>query len=124
MNGFDSKNFTKTRSGYNPQEVDGVIAELERQIADYKRQLQAITNSTGQYEARVKQLEEERIKESLRLTDLMNAVGKMAEQIEEEARQKAVEIINTAKQENEKLATAIRQEEAQGQGSRHHHRTR
>jgi len=117
VNGFDSRKFTRERHGYSPQEVDGVIAELERQIADYKRQLQAINNSTGQYEARVKQLEEERIKESLRLTGLMNAAGKMAEQIEEDAKRTVIEIIASAKQENAKLAAAIRQEETRIIGS-------
>jgi len=112
-------NFTRSRSGYDPQEVDAVIIELQKQIADLKQRNAALSNAVTEYDGKVRQLAEntkllqdERIQESLRVTGLMNAAAKMAEQTERDALDKADKITENARQEADGIRDIAQQEAA------------
>lgn len=109
--------FTQVRKGYDPQEVDTVFDEFQKQIKEHKEQIRDLNHTIEQYENKTalwdkntKQIEDERIKESLRLTGLMNNAAQMAEQIEQAAQREAQEIIETAHQESKKMKETTRQE--------------
>ena len=102
--------FTRSRSGYSPQEVDAVILEMQKQIADLKQRNVSLSEAIEQYDERVEQLaqntqrlQDERVQESLRITGLMNAAVKMAEQTERDAHQRASEITRNARRDAEKI---------------------
>ena len=110
-------NFTRFRNGYDPQEVDAVIIELQRQIADLKQRNAAFSNAVTQYDDKVrqlaentKQLQDERIQESLRMTGLMSSAARMAEQIERDALNRSNEITKEARRETKKILENAEQE--------------
>ena len=110
-------NITRVKNGYSPHEADAVFEELQRQIVDHKKRINELTNTISQYDQKVsqlaastKQLEDERIKESLRLTGLMNNAARMAEETEQSARQQAAEIISQAKNDAKLEADNIRRQ--------------
>jgi len=110
-------NFPRSRNGYDPQEVDAVINELNRQIADWKQRYTLLSDTVAQSEVKLRQLAEstkqlqaERVKESLRLTGFFNQAARMAEQTEQEAQHRASEITENARLEAEKLIEDARQE--------------
>ena len=110
-------NFTRSRNGYETKEVDAVIIELQRQILDLKQRNDTISNVVGQYDVKVrelaentKQLQRERVQESLRITNLMTASAKMAEQTERDALHKASEITEYARRETARIVEAVQQE--------------
>ena len=112
-------NFSKARNGYNPPEVDAVIAELQRQMADLKQQNGSLSDTIAQFNDKVrllaentKRLEDERAKESLRLTGFFNQAAQMTEQTELEAQQKAKEIVENAQREIAEMIGNTRQEAA------------
>ena len=92
-------NFMRSHNGYNPQEVNAAILELQNQISDLKKRNAALASNVSQYEDQEKQIQTERIKESLRITSIMNAAMKMAEQIENDALNKAKGITDNAQRE-------------------------
>jgi len=99
--------FSRIRNGYNPQEVDAVIKELQRQISDVKQQNASLAASVTQYDGKVRQLadntrrlQEERAQESLRVTGMMNAAMKMAEQTRQDALIEANTITENARRES------------------------
>ncbi|MCL2489046.1 MAG: DivIVA domain-containing protein [Oscillospiraceae bacterium] len=112
-------NFTTSRNGYDPQEVDAVIIELQRQIMDLKQQNGTLSNTITQYNNKIRQLsenikslEEERTKESLRLTGFLNQAAQIAEQTKLDAQKKAKEIIENARREAAGIIENARRETA------------
>ncbi|MCL2508875.1 MAG: DivIVA domain-containing protein [Oscillospiraceae bacterium] len=117
MSVYQNIKFSRARSGYDPQEVDAVLEEMQREIEDMKQRNQALNDSIAQFNERVrllaesaKRLEDERIKESLRLTKFMNAAAQVAEKIEHDARLNAGEITGKAQREASVIITMARQE--------------
>ena len=110
-------NFTRYRNYYDPQEVDAVIIELQRQIVDLKQQNTSLSDSVAKYDAKIremaentKRLQNERIQESLRMTGLMDTAAKIAEQTERESLAKAKEVAENARQETLKITETARRE--------------
>ena len=110
-------NFTRSRNGYDPQEVDAVIAELQNQISDFKFRNGSLTDTIAQFNEKVRQLAEntkrleaERIKESLRLSGFLNQAAQMAEQTGQEAMLKAQETVEEAQREAAGIIENTRQE--------------
>ena len=98
--------FTRSRKGYDPQEVDAVMTELQKQLADLNQRNDSLSNAIAQYDSEVrrlaegtKQLQEERMQESLRMNGLMNVAAKMAEEAKREALNQANETIENARRE-------------------------
>ena len=109
--------FSQIRKGYNPQEVDAVFEEMQRVVNELREEKQALTQTIGQYDSKLRQLvqstqrlEQDRVKESLRLTGLMNSAAQMAEQTEQNAKQNAVAIFEQARSEAAELLEKARQE--------------
>ena len=109
--------FSQIRKGYNPQEVDAVFEEMQRVVNELREEKQALTQTIGQYDSKLRQLvqstqrlEQDRVKESLRLTGLMNSAAQMAEQTEQSAKQNAVVIFEQARSEAAELLEKARQE--------------
>ena len=109
-------NFTQARSGYNIEEVDEAVMKLQNQIENLKQENSSLSETLNQYTAKImqlventKRLDEERTKESLRLTNFLNQAAQMAEETEQEANIKANEIIESAKHESENLLEKTRQ---------------
>jgi len=95
--------FSRSRKGYDTQEVDAVIDELQKQIADLKRRYAALLETLTQKDVTIQQqaneiqkLHNEHIEESLRITELLDTALKMAEQIKRDAIAKAKEITGKA----------------------------
>ena len=106
MNVDPNIRFTRVRNGYNPQEVDSVFDEMQREIGELKSDKQSLNQTIRQYNEKTKQLadstkqlEEERCKESLRLTGMMNVAARMAEQAEGDARKNAAVILEQARRD-------------------------
>jgi len=102
--------FSRVRKGYSPQEVDAVFDEFLRQNGDLKNQLKQLGDTVGKYDGKIEQLtlstkrlEEERIKESLRMSGVMNVAARVAEQIEQEAKIKAEQIIQSAQTQSAEI---------------------
>jgi cell division septum initiation protein DivIVA len=104
--------FSRTRHGYEPREVDAVIIELQKQIQAHKNTIIQYNDKFQQVSDNMKRLEDERAKESLRVTGMMHAAAQMAEQTELAARQKAQEIISASQRETAQIAGAVRLEAA------------
>ena len=112
--------FTRVRNGYNPQEADSVFDEMQREIDELKRDKQALNNTIRQYNEKTrqladstKQLEEERSRESLRLTGMINIAARMAEQTENDAKQNAALIVEQARREAAEITYKARIEAEQ-----------
>jgi|GEM_PF-3343412 len=110
-------NFTQSKNGYDTQEVDAVIAELQKQIEDLKWQNHSLSDTIKQYDAKFlqlvensKRLEEERIKESLRVTGFLNQAAQIAEQTEQDAAQKAKKTIEAARSDAAKFLENVHKE--------------
>ena len=109
--------FSRIRNGYDPQEVNAVIIELQRQISDVKQQNTSLAASVTQYDGKIRQLadntrrlQEERAQESLRVTGMMNAAMKMAEQTKQDALIGAKTITENAQREVDGLIESTRQD--------------
>ena len=109
--------FSRVRKGYDPQEVDAVFEEMQREINGLRGDNQGLYQTIGQYDSKIRQLtesteklEQERIRESLRLTGLMNVAAHMAEQIEQDVKQKAAVIFEEARSEAAELIYKARLE--------------
>lgn len=96
--------------GYNPQEVDAVCDEYEKQLADNKKYFRIYNDKIRQIAEITEGLEKERAKESLRITDLLNRAEQISEQIEQEAKQNAEEIEHEARQKAEEIVAQAQQE--------------
>lgn len=104
-------------SGYDTREVDAAIAQLNNQISDLGQQNASLSQTITQYEQKfsqmsqaTKQMQEERIAESLRMTGLMNTAAKIAEQTKHEAAYQANEIAKKARREADGLVESARRE--------------
>jgi len=112
-----SLKFTRVKKGYDPREVDSAFDKLLAEITGLRNHSQALKTTVSQYDDKFRQLAqstqqlaEERSKESLRVTGLMNAAAQMADQTEQSARQEAEKIIRDAQQRAAELKEAARQE--------------
>ena len=110
-------NFTRSRNGYDPQEVDAVLIELQKQIIDLKQRNVSLSSAVTQYGGKIremlentKQLQNERVQESLRLSGLMSNAAKTAEKIERDALYQADEITENARRKAEEIVDAACQE--------------
>lgn len=120
MSTYPDVKFKRVRKGYDPQEADAVFEEFTRQIADYKKQIYELNDIIKKYDKKMKQVSEstqrlgkERMKESLRLTGIINNAAQIAEQIERDAHKQAEEILTAAQLEADSLKKAAQQESEQ-----------
>jgi len=109
--------YTRSRNGYDPQEVNAVTIELQKQIADLKQQNASLANTIAQYDDKVRQIAEnaerlqaERTKESLRLTNFLNQAAQMAEQTAQDALSEAKEVTDNAKRDASRIIATAQQE--------------
>ena len=120
--------FTRSRKGYDPKEVDAAIIEFKRQAADWKQRYAVLSETVAQYDGKVRQfvgntrkLENERERERLRVTGILNQMALLAEQtkhavqsevetIMENTRREAERIVTDAKREAETIASQARED--------------
>jgi len=107
--------FKRKFRGYHPQEVDAVFDEFLRQGEKYKNQIRALQDTVNKYDGKIallaqitRQLEEVQQKEKLKISEMVIKVSYIAEQIELEARQKAMELIDKAQKEADRLKETVR----------------
>ena len=110
-------NFPRSCNGYDPQQVTAVIIELNKQIADWKNRHDLLSDTVTQYESKIKQLlqstqqlQEERAKESLRLTGFMYQSKQMTEQIKKDSLNETNIIMEKAQLEASKLIESAAEE--------------
>jgi len=103
-------NFTPSRRGYDPEEVEVVLAAHKQQLeilSDQNRRLKEeyvkASETLARCNARIQKLfentqvlQQERQRETMRLAQVMTAAGKTAEETVSDARRKAAEIIADA----------------------------
>ena len=107
--------FKRARKGYDPQEVDAVFSEMQRQIDDLKQQNRTLSNTVTQFNEKIKQfetntqlVEQERVKASLRVSGVLDKAVRIAEETEREARQKYDEMIKAAQSEAQSISDRVR----------------
>jgi len=108
--------FSRARRGYDPQEADVVFEKMQREIDDLQQEKQLLNYTIQQYDEKIrmldesmKQLEEERCKGNWRLSGMVN-VDAMPETLEqnaaatlEQARREAMELLDKAREESNKM---------------------
>ena len=109
--------FSRAINGFDQQEVNAVTMELQKQIIDLKQQndelsktISAYENKTKEITDNAKELQDERAKESLRVTTLMSNAMKMAEQTEFEAECRAEEVLNNSNKEAARIIETAKKE--------------
>ena len=114
--------FTRLRDGYAPQEVDAVTLELQRQIADLRQQNGSLNSLLAQYDGKVRQLaentnrlQEERARESQRISAFLSQTSRTkqdilveANMVTENARNEAAKITDEARREAEGIIETAR----------------
>lgn len=102
--------FARALKGYAPQEVDAAFDEMQKQIENLQQQQTTLSDAitrynekVRQFEAGAKRLEDERCKESLRATGVLDKAVWAAGETEQEASQKAADIIRKAQLEAESI---------------------
>ena len=95
--------FAREWRGYRPQEVDLVLDALFNKNKDLSDENARLRETLAQCEPKIQQLtqntaalEQERLKENLRLAEVMTSAGKAAEGVVAEARRKAAELAAAA----------------------------
>jgi len=103
--------FPRARNGYDMQYVDAIIEDFQREVDDLKKQRAALMNAKAEHEAKIQLLEQnylrleaERARENARLTSVLSSAVKVAEETEQQASVKALEIIEVAKAEAVRIA--------------------
>jgi len=102
--------FTRARKGYDPQEVDTAFDEMQKQIENLEQQQDILSDTLAQYDKKIRQfeagtknLEDARTKESLRIMGVLDKAVWAAGETEQEAHQKAAQIIKTAQLEAQNI---------------------
>jgi len=112
--------FSRSRNGYSPLEVDAVILELQRQISDQKRQNATLAATISQYEEKLQQavencqqLQNMRTQDNLRLSSVMTSAAEVAQKLEREAQTKVSQMLTEAQQKATTSIQNARQEAIQ-----------
>ena len=110
MGGSPQIGFTRSKKGYEPLEVDAVLAEMQREIDDFRKMNRSLTDTIEQRDAVIRQLSDNTHNEqpNALLTDMFNKAARIAEEAELSAQTKAQEI-----EKNTKLRAAQIEREAQ-----------
>ena len=100
MGGSPKVDFTRSRKGYDPVEVDAILTELQKEIKDLKQRNDDLTYTVEQRDAQIRKLSTNSQQELLdkRLTDMFHKTARVAEETEQAAQAKAREIENNAQQ--------------------------
>ena len=109
--------FTYSLKGYAPKEVDHVMIELQRKIAGLEAQNASFSNAFAQCNDKIQQmsentrrLQEERAKESVRITGILDQAMQISEQAQREALRKAQETIEIARRQAAEIIESARLE--------------
>jgi len=116
--------FKRTRKGYDPQEVDAVFVEFQRQLDDLRQQNRTLSDTVSQFNEKINQveqntdrLEQDRLQANLRVAGVLDKAMRVAEETEQEARKKSEEMIKAAQLEAQRISDKAWEDTASTRGA-------